>query len=258
MRKAIKLLIAKAVPIYLIQQVANEVRLAIRRTLSAHSVRRKLISQKGGRVNIGCGDHPTQGWINLDVASYPGVYFWDCRSGLPFSDGAVAAIYSEHFFEHLDLESEARPFLRECLRCLQPGGVLRIVVPDAGAYLRAYSGIGSRLGGVGARMLTRLFQRQSPWETLAKMRPLDRTANGWRDLCLGAVYQTKMQFMNGIFRQGYEHKYAYDDETLILIMREAGFRNVVAQQFAISLDPKMAPDRNGHRTESLYVEAVKR
>jgi predicted SAM-dependent methyltransferase len=237
MRKAIKFLIAKAIPMYLIQQVANEARLAIRRMLSAHSVRRKLISHRGGRVNIGCGDHPTQGWINLDVASHPSVYFWDCRSGLPFSDGTVAAIYSEHFFEHLDLESEARPFLRECLRCLQPGGVLRIVVPDAGAYLRAYSG---------------------PWETLAKMRPLECTVNGWRDSCLGAVYQTKMQFMNAIFRQGYEHKYAYDDETLILVMREAGFRNVVAQQFAISLDPKMAPDRKGHRTESLYVEAVKK
>ena len=238
MRKAIKFLIAKVVPMYLIQQVANEVRFAIRRILSAHSVRRKLISQRGVRVNIGCGDHPTEGWINLDVASHPGVYFWDCRSGLPFSDGAVAAIYSEHSFEHLDLESEARPFLRECLRCLQPGGVLRIVVPDAGAYLRAYSG---------------------PWETLAKMRPLDRTANGWRDSWVGnPVYQTKMQFMNAIFRQGYEHKYAYDDETLILVMREAGFRDVVAQQFGVSLDPKMAPDRKHRRMESLYVEAVKR
>jgi len=89
------------------------------------------------------------------------------------------------------------------------------------------------------------------------MRPLDRTANGWRDRWLGQIYQTKMQLVNAIFRQRYEHKYAYDDETLILVMREAGFRNVVAQQFAISLDPKMAPDRKDRRMESLYVEAIK-
>jgi len=237
MRKAIKFFIAKAVPMYLIQQVANEVRLAIRRMLSAHSVRRKLISQRGGRVNIGCGDHPTQGWINLDVISHPGVYFWDCRSGLPFSDGTVAAIYSEHFFEHLDLKSEARPFLRECLRCLQPGGVLRIVVPDAGAYLRAYSG---------------------PWEPLANMRPLYCTDSGWCDPWLGQVYQTKMQFMNAIFRQGYEHRYAYDAETLLLVMREAGFADGVVQQFGVSIDPKMAPDSNERRTESLYVEGIRK
>ena len=96
-----------------------------------------------------------------------------------------------------------------------------------------------------------------PVEALANMRPLDWTANGWRDRWLGEVYQTKMQFMNEIFRQGYEHKYAYDDETLIWVMREAGFPDPVAQQFAISLDPKIAPDSKDRRTESLYVEAVK-
>ena len=44
------------------------------------------------------------------------------------------------FFEHLGAETEARAFLLECLRCLQSQGVMRLVVPDAWAYLRAYSG----------------------------------------------------------------------------------------------------------------------
>ena len=236
-RKTIKIITAKAVPIYLLDQVINEVRLTKKRTFTARSVRRRLVSQKGGRVNIGCGSNPIHGWINLDIVSHPGVHFWDCRSGLPFSDGSIAAIYSEHFFEHLDFYSEARPFLRECLRCLQPLGVLRVVVPDAGAYLRAYSG---------------------PWERLAEMRPLIRTVNGWYDKPLDSVYQTKMQFMNAIFRQWYQHKYAYDDETLVFVMREAGFADAVVQQFGMSTDPKMASDSNERRTESLYVEGVKR
>ena len=53
---------------------------------------------------------------------------------LTISDAAVTAIYSEHFFEHLDAETEARAFLLECLRCLQSQGVIRLVVPDAWAY----------------------------------------------------------------------------------------------------------------------------
>jgi predicted SAM-dependent methyltransferase len=228
---------AKALPVYLVDQVTSELRIATKRMLTARSVRRRLVSQKGDRVNIGCGRNPIQGWINLDVVSHTGVCFWDCRSGLPFSDGAVAAIYAEHFFEHLDLESEARPFLRDCLRCLQPGGVLRLVVPDAGAYVQAYNG---------------------PWELLADMRPLDRTADGWRDRWLGQVYQTRMQFINAIFRQGYEHKYAYDAETLVLIMRQAGFADAMVQQFGISIDPNMASDSNDRRTESLYVEGIKK
>jgi predicted SAM-dependent methyltransferase len=233
---AIKRLMAKAMPVYLVEQVTSEMRIATRRIFTARSTQRRLVSQRGCRVNIGCGKNPIREWINLDVVSHPDVYFWDCRSGLPFSDGAVAAIYSEHFFEHLDLETEARAFLRECLRCLQPKGVLRLVVPDAGAYLRAYSG---------------------PWEPLADMRPLDHIADGWRDMRLGWIYQTKMQFMNAIFRQRYEHKYAYDDETLVFVLREAGFADAVVQQFGISIDPNMAPDTKDRRTESLYVEAVK-
>jgi len=228
---------AKVLPVHLVNQVTSELRLAAKRMLTARSVRKKLVSQKGGRINVGCGKNPIQGWINLDVFSQKDVWFWDCRSGLPFSDGAVAAIYAEHFFEHLDLESEARPFLRECLRCLQPGGVLRLAVPDAGAYVRAYSG---------------------PWEPLADIRPLLRTADGWRDGWLGEVYQTRMQFINTVFRQGYEHKYAYDAETLVLIMRQAGFSDVIVQQFGISIDPKMAPDTDARRKESLYVEGIKK
>ena len=87
---------------------------------------------------------------------------------------------------------------------------------------------------------------------------MDRTVDGWRDRWLGEVYQTKMQFMNAIFRQRYEHKYAYDPETLVLIMHQTGFTDVIVQQFGISIDPNMAPDSYERRTESLYVEAVKK
>lgn len=38
-------------------------------------------------------------------------------------------MYCSHFLEHLDIESSDK-FLTECLRCLKPNGILRIVVPD--------------------------------------------------------------------------------------------------------------------------------
>jgi len=190
----------------------------------------------GCRVNIGCGGQPTSGWVNLDVSSSPDVHFWDCRRSLPFSDGTVIAIYSEHVFEHFELETEAEPFLRECLRALRSGGVLRIVVPDAGAYLQAYSGA---------------------WEPLAAMRPLEPMEDGWRDKWLGDVYRTQMQLINAVFRQGHEHKYAYDEETLVLMLRQAGFSQVIPQHFGVSVYPEMASDSEARRTESLYVEAVK-
>jgi ubiquinone/menaquinone biosynthesis C-methylase UbiE len=41
-------------------------------------------------------------------------------------DGSVAAIYSEHFMEHVD---DAEKVLREAARVLEPGGEFRAVIP---------------------------------------------------------------------------------------------------------------------------------
>jgi predicted SAM-dependent methyltransferase len=223
-------------PAYLGRQVESEVKIALRHFLHSRRTRRRLEKLQDCRVNIGCGPFPAPGWVNLDVLPFPDVYYWDCRRGLPFSDGTVDAIYSEHSFEHLDLDAEAKPYLRECLRCLRTGGIIRLVVPDAGGYLRAYG---------------------KTWDQIAAMRPLVRDGNRWRDSWSNNVYSTQMQFINFMFRQDYEHKYAYDAETMIRLLEETGFSKAVRQSFGISLDPEMAPDRKDRSGESLYVEAIK-
>ena len=233
---ALTRVLAQALPPSVARQVAAELKITMKRSLYSHSSRHRLAKMQGCRVNIGCGSRATLGWVNLDLFAGPNVYFWDCRRGLPFREGAVTAIYSEHMLEHFDPETEAKLFLRECWRCLKLGGILRIVVPDAGAYVRAY--------GRG-------------WELLAPMRPLLCDQDGWKDRWLGDVYRTQMQFLNAVFRQGSEHKYAYDEETLALNLSEAGFSRVIPQRFGISIDADMASDSEDRRTESLYVEAVK-
>jgi predicted SAM-dependent methyltransferase len=229
-------------PSYLASEAAVELGFSVRRALYSRATRRRLARLDGCRVNIGFGYRPTPGWVNIELGStFPDFYFWDCRRGLPFSDNRVAAIYSEHVFEHFEPEIDAPLFLRECQRCLRPGGVLRIVVPDAGAYLRAYGG---------------------RWEPLAVIHPLEQSQEGWRDKesnyrGVKAVYRTQMQLINEVFRQGYQHKYAYDDETLVMALHAAGFSRVVRQSFGVSLDLDMPPDNEARQPHSLYVEAVK-
>ena len=195
----------------------------------------KCQSMRGVRVNVGCGPNPTAGWVNLDISRrHPAVMYWNCAKGLPFNDGTVEAIYSEHFFEHLNYQSEAKHFLRECLRCLKPQGVLRIVVPDAGEYLRLYA--------------------TGDWSGLSAKRPLIKEGDHYRDCGLPAVYKTRMEFINSVFRQDGEHKYAYDAETLLLALREAGFSDVSETTYNISCDPNMAADTPRRKADSLYVE----
>jgi predicted SAM-dependent methyltransferase len=241
MRRVLSTMLSYVIPTNIADELTLELGFSLRRALHSRITRRRLARLDGCRVNIGCGDRPTRGWVNIELKSTAEIYFWDCRRGLPFSENRVTAIYCEHVFEHFHPETEATLFMRECLRCLRPGGILRIVVPDAGAYLRAYG---------------------QNWERLSELRPLEQAEEGWRERGisyrgLNEIYHTQMQLINEVFRQGNQHKYAYDEETLLLVLRNAGFSRTIRQSFGVSLDDEMAPDNEPRKSESLYVEAVK-
>jgi len=240
--QAVTAALGYVLPGSLASEVAAELGFSVRRALYSRATRRRLAGLDDCRVNIGFGYRPTPGWVNIELGStFPDFYFWDCRRGLPFSYNRVTAIYCEHVFEHFEPEIDAAVFLRECFRCLRPGGVLRIVVPDAGAYLHAYGG---------------------SWHRLAAIHPLEQSQEGWRDKEPNykgqkIVYRTQMQLINEVFRQGYQHKYAYDEETLVFVLRNAGFSHVAHQSFGVSLDSNMPPDNQARQPYSLYVDAVK-
>lgn len=89
-------------------------------------------------LNIGCGDTFHTDWINLDVASTsPDVRVHDTRQGIPYLEQSFDACYSSHMLEHLNKEG-AKIFLSECFRILKSKGIVRIVVPDLEAIVRAY------------------------------------------------------------------------------------------------------------------------
>ena len=80
------------------------------------------------RLHIGSGTRRLPGWINIDNQRLVGVdRVLDVTRGLPY-DG-VAAIYAEHFLEHLPLDA-GLAFLTECRRALRPDGVLRLSTPN--------------------------------------------------------------------------------------------------------------------------------
>jgi predicted SAM-dependent methyltransferase len=193
--------------------------------------------QRGLRLNLGSGHHPKPGWVNVDLLAPTVDLRLDLRERLPFANDTAELVYCEHFFEHLcypnlDVpqarelepsghESEALQFLRECQRVLTPGGTLHLVVPDVEGIIQQY-----------------VDRRRIPF-------PLDHWwGPKWCD--------TPLHCVNYVFRQGTEHKYAYDDETLQLVLRRAGFVHVRRREF----DPSL--DADNHCIGSLCVVAQKR
>lgn len=187
-------------------------------------------------VNIGAGDTGLDGWVNMDAFKCTGVNcLWDPRQAMPFDDNSVRGIFSEHFFEHIHYTEEAPAFLQECHRVLKPGGIVRIIVPDAGRYLKAYAAA-------------------SPWNEMTSLRPLEAER---LDPYFGWTYNTPMELVNAVFRQIQEHKFAYDFETLAFILKQNGFVDIEQRSFRDSAMPELAIGQESRKTESLYVEARK-
>ncbi len=157
------------------------------------------------KINAGCGPNIKAGWVNVDLSKNAELQL-DLREPLPFRDGSASVIYSEHFFEHLEYPDEALRFLRESLRVLEPGGLFSVGVPDAEGMLHAY-----------------VYNDEEVFQTVrARWHP--------------AWCNTRMHNVNYHFRQGGEHEYAYDFETLARVLAEVGFVSIVGRAYNPDLD----------------------
>lgn len=190
---------------------------------------RKLRQAREVFVNVACGPHILPGFVNLDlIPSGPAVIGWDCRRRLPLADGSATGIRAEQFLEHLETREELPAFLADCRRVLRPGGILRIIVPDAERHLRAYCS-----GDLGE------FRELGVPEPF----PVD--------------LPTRMDIINHVFHQWHEHRWGYDFETLADRLCTAGFQKIRQAGYRESTDSRLAQDRAVHAPYSLYVEAIK-
>jgi predicted SAM-dependent methyltransferase len=82
------------------------------------------------RLQFGCGEFPAPGWINTNLEPGPGVDIsGDIRAGLPLESDSVRYIAGMHALCELAY-LDVVPALRELRRVLEPGGLLRLGLPD--------------------------------------------------------------------------------------------------------------------------------
>ncbi len=148
------------------------------------------------RLNVGCGRYPLRYYTNLDadVTARADVH---CRvPPLPYADESLDEVWACHFLEHLPPE-EGFAFLRECYRCLVPGGQLGVVVPDTREIARRY------LAGA-------IDHIEYPEGVYWPVASLDT-------LCSLFFYSTA---------QDSPHRWCYDAQTLAQRLRRAGFERL--------------------------------
>jgi predicted SAM-dependent methyltransferase len=194
------------------------------------AAQRALRRRNGLLVNVGCGPFGREGWVNLDLFPAPGVTMRvDCRRAFPLADGSARGIHVEHYLEHLEPTTERPRFLAECRRCLEPGGVLRVAVPDLELFIEAYQANG--------------------WDRMNEVVSAENR--------LENSLASKADALNHIFLQDGEHYGAFDEKLLTHTLAAAGFRNVARVAWRQGRFPGGAIDREQHRPYSLYMEAIR-
>lgn len=188
---------------------------------------RRMLRKPCQNLHLGCGSKIFDGWTNVDM-NPKGDVTLDLREGLPFRDASAQLIYSEHTFEHFYREHDGPFLLRECYRCLRPGGWIRITVPDGAAFIAYY------VGNLDA-------------DTSDDLRRTHARFHG-----------TRMDVVNSGFRWKHQHFYMYDEETLRQLLEEVGFTEVERRDFRQSgLDELGRLDAEDRRFGTLYMEARK-
>src|SRR3972149_11779816 len=105
------------------------------------------------KVNVGCGRHVLEGWVNVDIQTSrqqkelksPEIIS-DLRS-IPLPDGCAAVVMAIHVFEHFYLW-ECPAVITEWARLLRPGGQLILEMPDVVKCCKnIVNGVGLEGGG---------------------------------------------------------------------------------------------------------------
>lgn len=220
------------------------------------------------KVNLGSGISCLDDWINIDssfnarLAKYPRLRYsllkigilpkkyyeisWskhikkimvrDVRKKLPFDDESIDFIYSSHLIEHLR-KDEAEKVLRECIRVLKRGGLIRLVVPDLELMARNY--------------LKEIEDIQTNKGKKREYRPSER----FLDVLGVGVERTKTPFILKIFSSGY-HKWMYDQFSLTALLASCGFTDIQKRSYKEGGVPdiEFLDNRPEH---SLYLEVKK-
>lgn len=176
----------------------------------------------------GTGRRP--GWVITNVN--PRARYWmDATTTWPFEDESCAVVYADNMIEHVPLAA-GRAVLAEAYRCLQPGGVIRLVTPDirkhVDLYLKGEAAVDSDLADVYRSI------------GIPVEHPLDL-----------------LRITIGFF--GHNDGYIYDFETLATELQRAGFRSVTECAMGDSDVPALRgiDSRMNEGSGQMAVEAVK-
>ena len=169
-------------------------------------IARYMAANPVAKVGIGMGGQRRDGWLSTDYAPPArDIVFLDATKPFPFAADSIDYFVSEDMIEHVPLP-DGLFMLKECLRTLKPGGVIRIATPDVAKY---QSFIGGPVGEDARRYID--------WSNTTFGDDFEKSFN-----------DTGVIAFNRAVRE-WGHTFMYDAATLVDILKRAGFTDITAR-----------------------------
>jgi predicted SAM-dependent methyltransferase len=90
------------------------------------------------KLHLGCGKRYIPGYVHIDAVEYQHIDHVATIDNLSFiQDSSIDVIYNCHVLEHFKRKEVSR-VLKEWIRVLKPGGILRTSVPDFSKLCEVY------------------------------------------------------------------------------------------------------------------------
>ena len=160
------------------------------------------------RVNVGSGDYPLNYYVNIDSDPTKPAQVHTHVPPMPCEDESLDEVWCCHFLEHLPFV-EAVEFVKECHRCLVPGGRLAIVVPDTWEVMRRYLD----------QSIDAVEYPAGEWWSVRDLNAI----------CHMFLYSTAQES---------PHRWSYDGHSLVGLMRSNGFGDL--KEIDRYRDPRIA------------------
>lgn len=159
------------------------------------------------KLNIGCGHHVKDGWLNVDLLPTQGAYYMNAAQPFPLADETFRFVFSEHLFEHLSYEG-GKNMLHEAYRILKPGGTLRIALPTL-EFLQA--------------LLNNPEGEQEKRYILWSLKQYNRKL--YEDF-LNSSMSDIVSFVVNMFMREWGHQMLYTHSSLKHMLKQVGFKDI--------------------------------
>jgi predicted SAM-dependent methyltransferase len=164
-----------------------------------------LKDQEIAKLHIGAGGNCLNGWFNIDLEPLEErICFMDASAPFPMPDGSFDYIFSEHLFEHLNLNGQIS-MLKESYRILKNNGKIRIATPDLDFLMGVYKNKSAEI------------QQYFNWAAecyLNEHLPY-----------LGDSVKTDVFIINNYFHN-WGHQFLHNKSSLKQLLQKAGFKNI--------------------------------